>query len=464
MKHSASNNNQFVPHQGSSGAAQPHSYNQGGNMRPPYNNVTNQKTSGRPGQPGAGGSLHSGPVSSQRNASHHGVAPQTVAMPPRDAAAQQRAAQRAAAARNAAPHGTGSRNAASGAGAPAGFVPTTATYSRGDAGKYSSKSHHGRHPGVSQPPYPTYGGGGAGVPPTGGFVSATAGGGKGGPHGPKQGKSKKNVWRVILIVSLIILLIAGGVLGVMIHGYMSGTKTYDAIEQEAFTTKDATDLASFAIDWDNLEAKNPDIVAWVYVPGTAISYPVVQGENDEEYLQKNFLNEDTALVHKGTIFLSEHNKADFSDQANFLFGHNMNDDTMFGDVMDMFDQEVFDACHTVYILTPEMNYRAETFALTIVPSTSVSVIQPNFDERPDMNTYMSDQIRDSKVEHPEAFDTSSVDKIFAFITCGDDYANTRAILYSGVVESAVPDINGSVVLDSDGDGVADEEPSKEKKD
>ena len=37
-------------------------------------------------------------------------------------------------------------------------------------------------------------------------------------------------------------------------------------------------------DWDALRQQNPDIVAWVYVPGCDISFPVVQGSDNSYYL------------------------------------------------------------------------------------------------------------------------------------------------------------------------------------
>lgn len=58
------------------------------------------------------------------------------------------------------------------------------------------------------------------------------------------------------------------------------------------------------VNWDALREQNEDIVGWVYMPGTSIDYPIVQGENDEEYLQKDFTGSTSGLVHKGTIFLS----------------------------------------------------------------------------------------------------------------------------------------------------------------
>ena len=43
-------------------------------------------------------------------------------------------------------------------------------------------------------------------------------------------------------------------------------------------------LADLVVDWDALREINPDIVAWVYMPGTVINYPVAHKDGDSEYV------------------------------------------------------------------------------------------------------------------------------------------------------------------------------------
>lgn len=43
-----------------------------------------------------------------------------------------------------------------------------------------------------------------------------------------------------------------------------------------------------SIDFERLHKINPDIVAWIEVPGTNIDYPVVQGKDNEEYMHHTF--------------------------------------------------------------------------------------------------------------------------------------------------------------------------------
>lgn len=91
------------------------------------------------------------------------------------------------------------------------------------------------------------------------------------------------------------------------------------------------------IDWDYLKSINPDIIAWLYIPGTAIDCPVCHSEGDF-YLRKNIYKQYSIL---GTLFTNE----TMEDPHIVIFGHNMNSDTMFGRLQESGFQ-------TVYIYTP----------------------------------------------------------------------------------------------------------------
>lgn len=251
-------------------------------------------------------------------------------------------------------------------------------------------------------------------------------------------KRKSGAWTAVLIAAVLVLVVCLAVLGMIGYGYWHGSKVYNTIAEQAFPEKEADALSSMTVDWDALLAQNPDTVAWIYMPGTSIDYPVVQGESDEEYLKKDFTGDSGGIVHKGTIFLATDNASDFSDDNNVLYGHNMNDDTMFAHLLQMTDQALFDAARTFYVLTPTQNYRCSTFALDVVDSTQTELLQYTFSDKAALQSYMEERKGDSVVATPTDVDTGQVSKLFTLITCGDDYAATRAVLFGAVMETATP--------------------------
>ena len=80
------------------------------------------------------------------------------------------------------------------------------------------------------------------------------------------------------------------------------------------------------IDFDALRTINQNVVGWIVVPGTGISYPIVQGTDNRHYLHHTFAGERNA---SGAIFLDYRNSADFSDSRIIIHGHNMRDGSMF---------------------------------------------------------------------------------------------------------------------------------------
>ena len=85
--------------------------------------------------------------------------------------------------------------------------------------------------------------------------------------------------------------------------------------------------APISVDFETLLKVNPDVVGWIYAPGTPINYPVVQGEDNEYYLTRDFYKNKSA---SGTLFLDENHPFRENAQNLLLHGHNMKDGTMFG--------------------------------------------------------------------------------------------------------------------------------------
>ena len=89
-----------------------------------------------------------------------------------------------------------------------------------------------------------------------------------------------------------------------------------------------------------LRALNPDVVAWLQVDDTQLNYPVVQGEDNNRYV-----NTDAAGDYSlsGSIFLDCRNAPDFSSPNSILYGHHMAKGTMFGQLDEYRDRSFFDA-------------------------------------------------------------------------------------------------------------------------
>lgn len=114
------------------------------------------------------------------------------------------------------------------------------------------------------------------------------------------------------------------------------------------------------IDFSYLKRINPDIVGWLSFDSGDISYPVLQGADNTEYL---YTMADGSKNDAGSIFIDALCGADFEDMHTILYGHNRKDLTMFGRLkLYASDPSYYKENRCFTIDTPEGTFRYEVFA------------------------------------------------------------------------------------------------------
>ncbi len=325
---------------------------------------------------------------------------------------------------------------------------TTAFPSAGASGGYVPGSYH-----VPTAPtarrQPSNGAASRQVPPANGAGQFAASGNAGqysrnsygsaarqnGGNGGKGG----GPWRVVFVVAIIVLVASLCALGAIGYQYFAQQRAYNDLEQYAQVSdaqgSGTVSLSSLTVDWDSLRAINPDIVAWIYVPDTPINYPVVQGADNEEYLHKAFDGSTGWLASAGTIFLDSTNKSDLSDRNSALYGHHMNDGSMFASLADFVDQSTFDSHRDIYVLTPNGNYRLTTFAV-VKTVGSDAIVQTSFADDSSYRAYIQDKLdRSSVSQSGTVLAAADVKQSMLFSTCEYTQNDGRSVLFAAVVET-----------------------------
>lgn len=248
-------------------------------------------------------------------------------------------------------------------------------------------------------------------------------------------------------IALAVFVVAAGALAYLGYTYWKGQKAYDDIAANAFTVPESSSLADFDVDWDALRAINPDVVGWIYIPGTEVNYPIAWREGDDDYyLKHNFNGVSSAEfgAEYGSIMLSGVNEPDFSDEVNIIYGHNMANGSMFAQLAKFHDADAFNSYRIVYLLTPRGNYLLRSFAVVHVPGSSTDIIIPNFADDAERIAYMQDKIDGSIVEpDPAGSAAADIDQAFALVTCDGANRSYRYITYCEPLEFYPTDSAGS---------------------
>ena len=165
----------------------------------------------------------------------------------------------------------------------------------------------------------------------------------------KKRTAKRILSNLIMIVAVIVFGISGYQLLHSGSDYVEGRNEYQEVKDLAIEYNDEQE--KFRVDFQKLKEINPDIIGWIrFSPEPSIiSYPVVQGEDNDEYLRKTFSANENTL---GTIFLDVNNSSDLSDRHSIIYGHRMKDGSMFCKLEEYKDKEFWEQNPYFYIYTP----------------------------------------------------------------------------------------------------------------
>ena len=112
-------------------------------------------------------------------------------------------------------------------------------------------------------------------------------------------------------------------------------------------------------DLDELSVLNPDTAAWIQIPGTVISYPVMYTADNIYYLDHTFSGENSKA---GSIFMEALNSEDFTDEHTIIYGHNMRDGSMFAGLKKWKDKSYYQKHPYLYLTRKEGIFRYEIFS------------------------------------------------------------------------------------------------------
>ena len=163
-------------------------------------------------------------------------------------------------------------------------------------------------------------------------------------------KTNKIIYYVAMAVAAALLLASIIILSVKFFG---GREDFGDYKNSSTTSTTSTILPANPIDFNAIQAENPDVCAWIQMPGIeVIDYPILQSasEIDDNFYLDHDINGNQKRA--GSIYIQKLNHKDFSDPATLIYGHNMLNGTMFGQLKKFRNKTFFEDNREIFVYTP----------------------------------------------------------------------------------------------------------------
>lgn len=245
--------------------------------------------------------------------------------------------------------------------------------------------------------------------------------------GPARGRRRDIVARAFMAVGVILLVVAVGLFVRAQLGYRQAAEFYEGLNKDVLKVDDSSGDGVPTIDFDALKKVNEDVVGWIYIPGTNVNYVVAQGETNETYLRNLISGEYNA---NGTVFMDMDDTAPgLVDQQTTLYGHHMNDGSMFSAVHATLDQAEFDKIEKVYYITSDATYELKPLFTMKVEDDYVDARRANFESDDAFRQYLKLSFGHSEAQSEDASeDIAETSKVLTLVTCDDAFlAKTKRV-------------------------------------
>ena len=182
--------------------------------------------------------------------------------------------------------------------------------------------------------------------------------------------------------------------------------------------------------FEELKAVNPDVYAWVTLDNTNIDHPVVQGQDNLTYVNRDVYG-NFALA--GSIFLDSRNDSSFSDPYSLLYGHHMENSGMFGDLALYKEEDFFQENSTGYLITPEGVYDLEIFASLVVSASDQYIFDPEIwhTEEAAALAHVKENALYLRENIFQDLDENS--RILALSTCSGEFSDARTVVLAKMI-------------------------------
>lgn len=205
--------------------------------------------------------------------------------------------------------------------------------------------------------------------------------------------------------------------------YSIDTKEKNKAIREVVVTENENNPLNRKIDFHKLKNENKDIVAWIYIPGTTVDYPILIGDTNEEYLYKDLEGNYNPL---GSLFSDA--KKDLSEDHIKIYGHNMREFQMFGELRNFLNKEYMEQHEKFYIYTENKTMECDIFSIFIC-----DIYDSFFNNNPGSDLVEVLENKNVNSNYYTKNKDLSSGKVFNLVTCNGVEGTVERLVVNGIV-------------------------------
>lgn len=185
---------------------------------------------------------------------------------------------------------------------------------------------------------------------------------------PRRRRSTDGVTAAQLSKFIVPALLAAAVVFLLLFfwqwtSYQKSDEEYQALRTQLVwmdTSTGGDNAPASRLDFTALKEQNPDVTAWLSVPGLELSLPVVQNEDSNYYLRRSFSG---ASSNDGCLIRPSWDSTSWADGlCHVIHGHNIHNGAMFGKLDAYRKQDFYSANPTFTLYTPDGDYLCRIFS------------------------------------------------------------------------------------------------------
>lgn len=202
-------------------------------------------------------------------------------------------------------------------------------------------------------------------------------------------------------------------------------------EQKEVKEKKKTKLdPMIAVDLKTLKQKNEDILGWLYIPNSVISYPLLQGENNDTYLHQTYNKQQSFF---GSIFIDYRNNSNLQDAHTIIYGHNMKNGSMFGTLKRYSDKSFYKEHKNIYIYTESGIHKYKVFSYHVADAKG-KIYTVSYEDEEALEDYLKLAKQSSYLD--TGVEVKTTDKTITLSTCTSNESSRFVVhaKYVGDVE------------------------------